>query len=95
VPGRAVDNPLHAARIGRGQLGGDVLAQPLLVADGLGGLQRLDDRRGHALIEDAAQQLLAGREPGRPGQHLDVRAERHQQAGVAGGAVAAGQHGDA
>jgi hypothetical protein len=26
VPDRAVDDPLHAARVGRGQFGGDVLA---------------------------------------------------------------------
>jgi hypothetical protein len=26
VPGRAVDDPLHHARVGRGQFGGDVLA---------------------------------------------------------------------
>ena len=32
VPGGAVDDPLYAARVGLGQLGGDVLAQPLLIA---------------------------------------------------------------
>jgi hypothetical protein len=26
VPGGAVDDPLHAARVGRGQFGGDMLA---------------------------------------------------------------------
>jgi hypothetical protein len=94
VPGGAVDDPLHAARVGRGQFGGDVLAQPLLMACGPGRLQRLDDRRGHALIEHAAQQFLAGRQAGRPGQDLDVGAQRGQQAGVAVGAVPAGQHGN-
>jgi hypothetical protein len=78
VPCGAVDDPLYAALVRRGQLGGDVLAQPLLVARRPGGLQRLDDGRGHALVEHAAQQFLAGREPGRTGQHLDVRAERRQ-----------------
>src|ERR1700735_1108470 len=29
MPCRAVDDPLHAARVRRGQFGGDVLAQPL------------------------------------------------------------------
>jgi hypothetical protein len=95
MPGGAVDDPLHAARVGRGQFGGDVLAQPRLLACRPGGLQRLDDGRGHALVEHAAQQFLAGREPGRPGQDLDVGAQRGQQAGVARGAFPAGQHGDA
>jgi len=94
VPGGAVDDPLHAARVGRGQLGGDVLAEPRFIARGPGRLQRLDDGRGHALVEHAAQQFLAGREPGRPGQHLDVGTQRSQQAGVAFGAGPAGQHGD-
>jgi hypothetical protein len=92
VPGGAGDDPLHAARVGRGQLGGDVLAQPRLMACRPGGLQRLDDGCGHALVEHAAQQLLAGREPGRPGQDLDVGAQGGQQTGIASGAVPAGQH---
>jgi hypothetical protein len=54
VPGGAVHDPLHTARVGLGQLGGDVIAQPLLIADDAGGLQRLDDGRGHALVEHAA-----------------------------------------
>jgi hypothetical protein len=95
VPEGAVDDPLDAARVGRGQFGGDVLAQPLLLTCRPGGLQGLDDGRGHALVEHAAEQFLAGREPGRPGQHLDVSAERGQQRGEASGRVPAGQHGDA
>jgi hypothetical protein len=95
VPSGAVDDPLDAARVGRGQFGGDVLAQPLLLTRRPGGLQRLDDGRGHALVEHAAKQFLAGREPGRSGQHLDVGTERGQQRGEASGGVPAGQHGDA
>jgi hypothetical protein len=95
VPGGAVHDPRHAARIGLGQLGADMLAQPLLMADGAGGLQRLDDGRGHALVEHAAQQLPGGRESGGPGQHFDAGAQRGEQASVAFGAVTAGQHGDA
>jgi hypothetical protein len=94
VPGGAVDDPLHAVRIGRGQFGGDMIAQPLLVACGPGRLQGLDDGRGHAFVEHAAQQFLAGRDPGRPGQHLNVGTQRGEQAGEAPGAVPAGQHGD-
>jgi hypothetical protein len=94
VPGGAVNDPVYAARVGRGQLGGDVLAQPRLMACGTGRLQRLDEGRGHALVEHAAQQFLAGRQAGRPGQYLDVGAQRDQQPGVAVGAVAAGQHRD-
>ena len=94
VPGGAVEDPLHAARVGRGQFGGDVLAQPLLIACRPGRVQRLDDGRGHALVEHAAQQFPAGREPGRPGQDLNASAQRGQQAGVALGAVPAGHHGD-
>jgi hypothetical protein len=94
VPGGPVDDPLHAARVGRGQFGGDMLAQPLFLTCRAGGLQRLDDGRGHALVEHAAEQFLAGREPGRPGQHLDLGAERGQQRGEASGGVPAGQHRD-
>ena len=95
VPGGTVDDPLHAARVGRGQLGGDVLAQPLFVACRAGGLERLDDGRGHALVEHAAQQLPGGREPSGPGQHLDAGSQRGEQASIAFGAVPAGQHRDA
>jgi hypothetical protein len=95
VPGGAIHEPGHAARVGLGELGFDVLAQPLLMAGGAGGLKGLDDGRRHALVEHAAQQLLGGREPGGPGQHLDASPQRGQHAGVAFGAVAAGQHGDA
>jgi len=72
-----------------------VLAQPLFVARGPGRVQGLDDRGGHALVEHAAQELLAGGEPGRAVEHLDPGAQRAQQSGVAGGAGSAGQHGDA
>jgi hypothetical protein len=95
VPGGAIDDPPHAARVGRGQFGDDVLVQPLLLAGGAGGLERLDDGRRHALVEHAAQQLLGGREPGGPGQDLDTGPQGGQHAGVGFGAVAAGQHGDA
>jgi hypothetical protein len=64
------------------------------MARGPGRLQRFDDGRGHALVEHAAQQFPAGRQAGRPGQDLDVGAQRGQQAGVAVRAVPAGQHGD-
>jgi len=64
------------------------------MARSTGRLQRLDDGCGHALVEHAAQQFLAGRQAGRPGQDLDVGAQRGQQAGVAVGAVPAGQHRD-
>jgi hypothetical protein len=72
MPGGAVDDPIHDARVGRGQFGGDVLAQPRLIAGGPGRLQRLENGRGHAFVEHAAQQFLAGRKPGRTDQHLDV-----------------------
>jgi hypothetical protein len=64
------------------------------MARGPGRLERLDDGRGHALVEHAAQQFPGRREPGRPGQDLDVGAQRGQQDGVALGGVPAGQHGD-
>jgi hypothetical protein len=54
VPGGAIRDPRHAARVSLGQLGADMLAHPLLMAGGAGGLQRLDDGRGHALVEHAA-----------------------------------------
>jgi hypothetical protein len=65
------------------------------VAGRPGRIERLDDGRGHALVEDAAQQFPGGREPGRPGQHLDIGAHRRQQGGVPRGSVPAGQHRDA
>jgi hypothetical protein len=95
VPPGAVDDPRHGAGVGRGKLGGDVLAQPLLVPRGPGGIERLHDRGGHALVKDAAQELLGRREPGRAVEHLDDGAERGQQARVPRGAVTAGEHGDA
>jgi hypothetical protein len=55
VPGGAVHEPRHAARVGRGQLGFDMLTQPPLVTGGAGGLERLDDGRRHALVEHAAK----------------------------------------
>jgi hypothetical protein len=94
VPRGAVHDPVQALRVGRGQFGADVLTQPLLVACRPGRLERLDDGCGHALVEDAAQQLLGGREPGRPCEHLDTGSQRRQQGGVPRGAVPAGQHGD-
>jgi len=95
VPAGAVGDPGQGGVVHGGQLGGDVLAQPLFVARGPGRVQGLDDRGGHALVEHAAQEFLAGREPGRAVEHLDPGAQRAQQGGVACGAGSAGQHGDA
>jgi hypothetical protein len=72
-----------------------VLPQPRLVASGPRGLQGLDDRGGHALVEHAAQEFLAGREAGRAVEYLDTGAQRPEQGGVAGGSWSAGQHRDA
>ena len=94
VPAGAVGDPVHGGGVGRGELGRDVLPQPRLVARGPGGLQGLDDRAGHALVKHAAQEFLAGREPGRAVEHLDAGAERPEQGGVAGGSGSAGQHRD-
>jgi hypothetical protein len=91
----AFDDPHHGSGVGRGQLGGDVLTQPRLVIRRPGGLEGLDHGSGHALIEHAAQEFLAGREPGRAVKHLDARAERAQQGGVARRRPAAGEHGHA
>jgi hypothetical protein len=74
VPAGAVDDPLDRSGVRRGQLGGDVLAQPRLVTRGPSRVKGFDHRRGHALVEHAAQELLAGREAGRTIEHLDVRA---------------------
>ena len=55
VPDGALDDPLDHARVGAGQFGGNVLTQPLLLTGRPGGLQGLDDGRGHALVEHAAE----------------------------------------
>jgi hypothetical protein len=68
--------------------------QPLLLAGRPGGLQRLDDGRGHALVEHAAEQFLAGRQPGRASQHLDIGAHGTEQRGEPAGRLPAGQHRD-
>jgi hypothetical protein len=94
VPARAVDDPVHGGGFGRGEFGCDVLPQPRFFARGPGGLQGLDDRGRHALVKDAAQELLAGREPGRAVEHLDAGAQGPQQRGVADGSGSAGQHRD-
>jgi hypothetical protein len=70
-------------------------AQPLLVARGPRGVQGLHHRGGHALVEHAAQEFPAGREPGRPVEHLDIGAEGPEDGRVARGAGSAGQHRDA
>jgi hypothetical protein len=70
-------------------------AQPLLVARGPRGVQGLHHRGGHAFVEHAAQEFPAGREPGRPGEHLDIGAEGPEDGRVARGAGSAGQHRDA
>jgi hypothetical protein len=95
VPAGAVDDPLDRSGVRRGQLGGDVLAQPRFVTGGPGRIKGFDHRRGHALVEHAAQELLAGRQPGRPVEHLDVRAQRHQDGGVTRRSRRAGEHRDA
>jgi len=71
-----------------------VFAQPRLVARGPGGLQGLDDRGGQALVEHAAQELLAGRQPCRAVEHLDAGTKRLEQGRIAGGPGSAGQHRD-
>jgi hypothetical protein len=90
----AIDDPVHGGGVGRGQFGGDVPRQPLLVPGGPGGGQGLDDRGRHALVEHAAQELPGGGEPGRAVEHLDVGAQRGEDGGVARGAGPAGQHRD-
>ena len=95
VPARPVSDPVQDGGIGRGKFGGDVLAQPVLVTRGPGGVQGLDDRGCHPLVEHAAQQLPGGGEPGRPVENLDLGTERAEQGGIAGGACSAGQHRDA
>jgi hypothetical protein len=95
VPAGAVDDPLHRPGVGRRQLGSDVLAQPRLVTRGTGRLQGLGHRRGHALVEHAAQEFLAGRQPGRTVVHLDVSAQRRQDGGVTRRSRSAGEHGNA
>jgi len=72
-----------------------VLAQPWLVTRDPGGLQGLDDRGGHALVEHAAQELLAGRQPRRAIEYLDAGTQGPEQRRVAGGPGPAGQHRDA
>jgi hypothetical protein len=72
-----------------------VFLQPLLVAGGPGSVQGLDDRGGQALVEHAAQEFPAGREPGRAVEHLDFGAEGPEDGGVARGPGSAGQHRDA
>jgi hypothetical protein len=95
VPAGAVDDPLHRPGVGRGQFSGDVLAQPRLVTRGAGRLEGLGHRRGHALVEHAAQEFLAGRQSGRTVVHLDVDAQRSQQSGVTRRPGSAGEHGNA
>ena len=92
---RAADDPLHGGRVRRRQLGGDVLPQPRFHPGRPGGLQRLDYGRRHALVEDAAQELLAGGEPGRTVEDLDLGAQGPQRAREPRGSVPARQHGDA
>ena len=94
VPAGAVGDPVHGGDFGRGEFGRDVLPQPQFVARGPGGLQGLDDRGRHALVEHTAQEFLAGREPGRAVEHLDAGAQGPQQRGVSGGSGSAGQHRD-
>jgi len=91
----AVGDPFQGGGVHGGELDGDVLAQPPLVARGPRRVQGLHDRGGHPFVEHAAQELLAGGEPGRAVQHLDAGAERPEQGGVADGAGSAGQHRDA
>jgi hypothetical protein len=91
----AADDPLHGGRVGRRQLGGDVLPHPRFHPGRAGGLKRLDDGRRHALVEDAAQELLAGGETGRTVENLDLGAQGPQRAGEPRGPVPARQHGDA
>jgi hypothetical protein len=71
-----------------------VLPQPRLVASGPRGLQGLDDRGGHALVEHAAQELLAGCQPRFAVEHLDAGAQGPEQGRVAGSPGPAGQHRD-
>jgi alkanesulfonate monooxygenase SsuD/methylene tetrahydromethanopterin reductase-like flavin-dependent oxidoreductase (luciferase family) len=93
LPG-PVNEALDRRGAGRREFGGDVLAQPRLIAGGPGGVKGLDHGGGHALIEHAAQELPAGREARRAVKHLDVRAEGPQRGGVARRAAAAGEHRD-
>jgi hypothetical protein len=95
VPAGAVDDPLHRPGVGRGQFSGDMLTQPRLVTRGSGRLEGLGHRRGHALVEHAAQELLAGRQSGRTVVHLDVGAQRGQQSSVTRRPASAGEHGNA
>jgi len=95
VPAGAVDDPLHRPGVGRGQFSGDVLAQPRLVTRGAGRLEGLGHRRGHALVEHAAQEFLAGRQSGRTVVHLDAGTQRGQQSGVTRRPASAGEHGNA
>jgi len=95
VPAGAVDDPLHRSGVGRGQFGRDVLAQPRFVTRGAGRLEGFGHRRGHALVEHAAQKFLAGRQPGRTVVHLDVGAQRGQHGGVTRRPRSAGEHGNA
>jgi hypothetical protein len=95
VPAGAVDDPLDRSGVGRGQFGRDVLAQPRLVSRGAGRLEGLSHRRGHALVEHAAQEFLAGRQPGRTVVYLDVGAQRGQHIGVTRRSAAADKHGNA
>jgi hypothetical protein len=90
-----VGDPVDGGGVGRGQFGRDVLPQPRFVSGGPGGGQGLDDRRRHALVEHAAQELPGGGQPGRAVEHLDAGTERGEGGGVARGADAAGQHRDA
>jgi hypothetical protein len=94
VPAGAVDDPLHGPGVGRGQFGRDMLAQPRLVTRGAGRLESLGHRRGHALVEHAAQEFLAGRQPGRAVVHLNVGAQRGQDRGVTRCPRSAGEHGN-
>jgi hypothetical protein len=95
VPAGAVEDPLHRPGVGRRQFSGDVLAQPRLITRGAGRLEGLGHGRGHALVEHAAQEFLAGRQSGRTVVHLDVGAQRGQEGGVTRRPASAGEHGNA
>ena len=91
----AAGDPFQGGGVHGGQLGGDVLSQPPLVARGPGRVQGLHDRGGQPLVEHAAQELLAGGEPGRAVEQRDIGAKGPEQGGIADGAGSAGQHRDA
>ena len=94
APAGAAGNPAERGCIDNGQFGGDVLAKPLLLTRGPGGVEGLDDRGRHALVEHAAQQLPGGGQSGRAVEDPDVGAERPQQVRVTRSARPAGEHRD-